>query len=670
MPSTSCLSIPPQDNRKGNNNNGSIGNGNFVTSANKRRKGSGGSDDSYGNNGNNNMMMEDVVPIYGGVPPYHPTLDGSDPLSYRDGDGVVTNFEAWESAWSNAFGTLRVNDSLKHTRGSGGGERMQHDGPISHPLLAVDPGHLPSFVDYDTSTHGMGNAVEGGGGEGDLHRAATRRKQHASTIEILFESLGAPAAFIAPSSMLAAFANGRQTATVVDVGAGGARVTPVMDGIPMETCKRRNGRGGTWLGEIQRRVVEGRRRRRSGRRRVNSTSSNTKDDCDSSKGIINDDDDDDDSADMDTLMTVVHPRYALRRRRNAAPNKSKGMSATGSLVPSYHYPPYRNVRNTVFHRVAVDELMREMLTGEHVVGVTATRDDPNWKVPAFSLFSGAGTCPRMAKQGVNKKVTSADAGADAGAGTIDDNLEGGTFYELPDGTRVDLSPGGGDSDLCRLPEMLFLSQAYSTGVKANANTNIGFDKRMTTSHQGRESLSSPGQQQQQQQQHQHQHQQQQQQHHQQQHDQKNYPQNYRGATIVNAINNLSGTVTNNNNYKNNNDPFKSFLDVPLHELTKASLTAVPDFDVRKELCGSIILVGASSLFADVDRRLSYELSNSISASSGCRCRVVASRNEVERRYASWIGGSILTSLGSFQQLWLSKTEYEEYGPLLSSQKFP
>jgi actin-related protein len=34
---------------------------------------------------------------------------------------------------------------------------------------------------------------------------------------------------------------------------------------------------------------------------------------------------------------------------------------------------------------------------------------------------------------------------------------------------------------------------------------------------------------------------------------------------------------------------------------------------------------------------------------------------MERRYGAWIGGSIVGSLGSFQQLWVSKNEYEETG---------
>ncbi len=33
----------------------------------------------------------------------------------------------------------------------------------------------------------------------------------------------------------------------------------------------------------------------------------------------------------------------------------------------------------------------------------------------------------------------------------------------------------------------------------------------------------------------------------------------------------------------------------------------------------------------------------------------------ERKYSVWIGGSILSSLSTFQQMWISKQEYAEYG---------
>lgn len=33
----------------------------------------------------------------------------------------------------------------------------------------------------------------------------------------------------------------------------------------------------------------------------------------------------------------------------------------------------------------------------------------------------------------------------------------------------------------------------------------------------------------------------------------------------------------------------------------------------------------------------------------------------ERKYSSWLGGSVLASLGTFHQLWVTKEEYEEHG---------
>ena len=43
---------------------------------------------------------------------------------------------------------------------------------------------------------------------------------------------------------------------------------------------------------------------------------------------------------------------------------------------------------------------------------------------------------------------------------------------------------------------------------------------------------------------------------------------------------------------------------------------------------------------------------------------------LERRFSSWTGGSILTQLGSFQQLWMSRLEYEEEGAGLIESKCP
>jgi len=40
----------------------------------------------------------------------------------------------------------------------------------------------------------------------------------------------------------------------------------------------------------------------------------------------------------------------------------------------------------------------------------------------------------------------------------------------------------------------------------------------------------------------------------------------------------------------------------------------------------------------------------------------------ERKYSVWIGGSILGSLATFQQMWVLKQEYDESGPSIVHRK--
>jgi actin-related protein len=40
----------------------------------------------------------------------------------------------------------------------------------------------------------------------------------------------------------------------------------------------------------------------------------------------------------------------------------------------------------------------------------------------------------------------------------------------------------------------------------------------------------------------------------------------------------------------------------------------------------------------------------------------------KRNIASWIGGSILSSLSTFQTMWISKHEYDENGPSIVHRK--
>lgn len=105
-----------------------------------------------------------------------------------------------------------------------------------------------------------------------------------------------------------------------------------------------------------------------------------------------------------------------------------------------------------------------------------------------------------------------------------------------------------------------------------------------------------------------------------------------------------------------------------------------DVDIRRDLLSSIILSGGASLIAGLPERLTRALQETGPSSptggggagllggGGGRFKIVAPSGGVERRFSSWIGGSILASLGTFQQMWFSLEEYREHGAHLVERK--
>jgi actin-related protein 4 len=97
--------------------------------------------------------------------------------------------------------------------------------------------------------------------------------------------------------------------------------------------------------------------------------------------------------------------------------------------------------------------------------------------------------------------------------------------------------------------------------------------------------------------------------------------------------------------------------VGLPQLMQQSVKDI-DIEIRQHILNNVVVTGAGSLLYGFNDRVNAELSV---AFPGPRVRLQAPGNASERRYAGWLGGSILASLGSFHQLWVSKKEYEEHG---------
>ncbi|KAG2624035.1 hypothetical protein PVAP13_3KG095900 [Panicum virgatum] len=100
----------------------------------------------------------------------------------------------------------------------------------------------------------------------------------------------------------------------------------------------------------------------------------------------------------------------------------------------------------------------------------------------------------------------------------------------------------------------------------------------------------------------------------------------------------------------------------IHETTYNSIMKC-DVDIRKDLYGNIVLSGGSTMFPGIADRMSKEIT--ALAPSSMKIKVVA---PPERKYSVWIGGSILASLSTFQQMWISKEEYDESGPAIVHRK--
>ena len=94
----------------------------------------------------------------------------------------------------------------------------------------------------------------------------------------------------------------------------------------------------------------------------------------------------------------------------------------------------------------------------------------------------------------------------------------------------------------------------------------------------------------------------------------------------------------------------------MHESTYNSILKC-DVDIRKDLYNNIVLSGGTTMFPGIADRMTREVAGL--APAAIKVKVIA---PPERKYSVWIGGSILSSLSTFQQMWISKMEYDEGGP--------
>ena len=88
-----------------------------------------------------------------------------------------------------------------------------------------------------------------------------------------------------------------------------------------------------------------------------------------------------------------------------------------------------------------------------------------------------------------------------------------------------------------------------------------------------------------------------------------------------------------------------------------------DIDLSPELCSLINFSGGGSLLNGFTERFQQELQMLVP--DDCTVNVNAPD---DRRNLCWLGGSVLTSLASFENMWITKQEYEEFGDSILQKK--
>jgi actin-related protein len=100
----------------------------------------------------------------------------------------------------------------------------------------------------------------------------------------------------------------------------------------------------------------------------------------------------------------------------------------------------------------------------------------------------------------------------------------------------------------------------------------------------------------------------------------------------------------------------------VHKLTFSSIMKC-DVDIRRDLYSNIVMSGGSTMFPGIADRMKKEVT--ALAPNSMSIKIVA---PPERKYSVWIGGSILASLSTFEDMWITKAEYDESGPSIVHRK--
>lgn len=434
-------------------------------------------------------------------------------------------------------------------------------------------------------------------------------------MEILFEEHAVPASFFARDAVCACYAVGRTTGTVVDVGHSGTVVTPVVDGFVETRGIRRSPVGGKMMAEMVLQHLDGLYRTKKARMKWKSP--------------------------VDYVMPLYqvraegHGHGHLERREPFHSLARMDMarlcmeSGTGAGVAAFGY-------------TALHDLEGETASGQNHPNSMQT-DVPSSEVEPSEMYQQYANAPKAP-------------------------------YKLPDGTVVDIS----QTKRFDVAELLFGKGGKSAKIRQEAWSVA--KKRLDAMRTLSAKLSST----------------------------EEDGRRQGGSNIeMDAIAQMEEMTRRKRNVRGLGGENKKvsvrashqsllracapYLENAIGELTASSLPSMIcesafqcDREQQPQLLGNAILCGGGACLATsvlsssntvsdgnaMPERIQLECEAILQAQTpGWKVKVF-SPGITERSVCSWLGASILGSLGSFHEMWVTKAQYEEYGAAIVHRKCP
>jgi actin-related protein len=119
----------------------------------------------------------------------------------------------------------------------------------------------------------------------------------------------------------------------------------------------------------------------------------------------------------------------------------------------------------------------------------------------------------------------------------------------------------------------------------------------------------------------------------------------------------------------------SVVPLQLESLPKVIADSVfrSDPEMQPMLLANIMLTGGGACIDGITDRIKNELETLIYHQMGRginKIKVTSGGMSERGALCAWLGGSILASLGAFHDMWISRAEYEEFGPNIIDRKCP